>query len=286
MRIRQSDLKTWSRCPLSWRYQHIDNVPREQSAALTFGTVIHHCVLVMEEQQSLKAGLLAFETFWTDPEALEAGLTPTYYVSGTSWEKYYDEGRDVLEAWWNLIQWEADVVLAREHHFVVPMVGTDHEVEGTVDKLAIRYLPKENRYAILVSDYKTNKKRPTYNYLAHDLQFSMYCYASTQPEFWTGISNGDDLFERYRDAPRVGEWVQLLGPTRIPAGERNELHYNRLRYAVNALADSVAMRIFVPNISGETCAGCDFRAHCGLPDTTLDEGGAGTTVNWSGQGRI
>jgi hypothetical protein len=41
--------------------------------------------------------------------------------------------------------------------------------------------------------------------------------------------------------------------------------------AVDAMAESVAMRIFVPNISGESCRYCEFRAVCGLPQ--LDENG-------------
>ena len=84
-------------------------------------------------------------------------------------------------------------------------------------------------------------------------------------------ADGQRLFEQTRDYPRRGEWVALTqGPLRLDAGERSQVHYNRLVYAVNALAESVAMRIFVPNISGETCKFCDFRAQCGLPDIQDD----------------
>lgn len=262
MRVRQSDLKTWQSCPLKLRFQKVDGIAREQSAALTFGTVLHTCVLVMEQAYDLNVGLDAFERYWTDPEQLEVGLTPTEYVKGTSWKKYYDEGPRILRDWWGIIQWESDDVIAREHTFSVP-IG-DHVLDGTVDKLLVRYLAPTNEYALVVSDYKTNRKEPTYGYLSHDLQFTAYCYATTQPEFWTGIADGEQLYERFRDWRRVGEWVQLVGPRRKDAGERNELHYARLRYAIKAFAESVSLGIYVPNISGETCLYCDYRKSCGL----------------------
>ena len=66
--------------------------------------------------------------------------------------------------------------------------------------------------------------------------------------------------------PRHGEWVALNGPKRMDAGERTQRHYNRLAYAVDAIAESVAQRIFPPNISGEACLYCDYRKPCGLPE--------------------
>lgn len=267
MRVRQSDLKTWQRCPLAWRFQHIDKMRREQSGALSFGTIIHAAVLLLEETRDLHAAITAFKGWWADPESLEPGLTPDYYVKATSWEKYAEEGVRILERWWELIQWEADVVIAREHHFIVPIGNDGNELEGTADKVAVRYLADVDRYAVLISDYKTSRKEPTYGYLAHDLQFSAYCYATTRPEFWEGLPNGQQMYEQYADAPRVGEWVQLLGPRRKSAGERTEMHYNRLAYAVDQMVRSVDMRIFVPTISGDTCAYCDYRTPCGIdPD--------------------
>lgn len=590
MRLRQSDLKLFSRCPLAWRFQNIDHQPREQSGSLTFGTLIHAAVLRLEVSRDVEGAVDWFHQAWHDPAGIEEGLEPTYYVRGTSWRAYLDSGERVLRDWWSLIQWERDVVLAREYHFVVP-IG-DHELEGTVDKLAIRYLGKTDEYVVLLSDYKglaldtplptpdgwttmgkvmpgddlvggdgapcrvtgtsqihhrdcyritfsdgtsvvadaehlwevevgyvkpydvkilatadlvdhlrnpvtgqrqlripyvamdfkerglpldpyvlgawlgdgaaadgritkplprlfqeikargfevgpdissrdrsttrtvyglrtvlremgllqnkhipagylrgsrqqrldllrgvmdtdghwnftrkrcvlnttdehfarqvrelalslgygavtfattahgfgrfvdawqtwftpvgdevflarlpadyrvtppaksgrrlisaveriptvptrcvevdspdstylcgeqmvrthnTTKREPTYGYLAHDLQFTAYCYATTRPEFWGGLPDGLEMFQRHVGKRRLGEWVQLLGPKRMDAGERNQLHYNRLRYAVGAVADAITWRIFTPNISGETCLYCDFRQVCGLP---------------------
>jgi hypothetical protein len=265
VRVRQSELKTFQRCPLQLKFGKIDGIAREQSAALTFGTVMHEATLRMELAQDLAVGLRLFELWWTDPEQLEVGLTPTEYLRGTSWKKYHELGPRILADWWGLIQWEADDVIAREHHFVVP-VGTDHELEGTVDKLAIRYLAKTDEYVMLVSDYKTSRKEPTYGYLFHDLQFTAYCFATTQPEFWTGIQDGEKIWRRLQGVRRMGEWVQLVSspPRRKDAGERTDMHYSRLHYAIDQFAQSVSLGIYVPNLSGDVCMYCDFRKSCGL----------------------
>ena len=263
MNVRQSDLKTFQRCPLQFKFSKVDGLPRAQSAALTYGTVMHAAVLEMEEAQSLEVGLDAFERYWIDPEALEVGLTPTEYLKGTSWKKYHEEGPRILRDWWGIIQWESDDVIAREYTFSVP-IGDGHTLDGTIDKLAIRYIAKVDEYVVLVSDYKTSRREPTYGYLFHDLQFTAYAYATTQPEFWTGIQDGEAIYEAMADRRRMGEWVQLTGPRRKDAGERNGMHYARLRYAVNAFAATVDMGIFVPNLAGDVCMYCDFRESCGL----------------------
>lgn len=275
MQVRQSDLKTWSKCPLMYRWQHIDQLPRLQSGSLTFGSIMHVVVLWMETNllpsglPDLDRAIDYFYWLWADPTRLDPEYEIEYYVRGTNWRKFNDQGPEILRNWSQIIRWDSALTLAREYEFDVP-IGDGHVLHGTVDKLEIRYRAKENEWVVMVVDYKTDKKVPTYGYLEEDLQFSAYCYATLQPEFWTGIPNGEALFEKYRNHPRRGEWVSLVNPRRMDAGERIERHYNRLIMAVDNLALSVAFRIFVPNISGETCRYCDFRKQCGLPELMED----------------
>lgn len=270
--VRQSDLKTWARCPLTYKYQNIDKLDRTQSGALTFGTIIHDCVLYLETTQDLDGAVQRFHNMWDAPEDFDEALGQVgqtlkidYYLKGTDWKKYRAEGERILTAWWGLIQWESDHVLAREYEFDVP-IGDGHMLHGTIDKLALRYMPSLNSRVVLVSDYKTSRKEPTYDWLADDLQFTAYSYATTRPEFWAGILNGEALYDELADSPRWGEWVQLKGPKRKDAGVRDQHHYNRLIVAVNEMVRSIQSRIFVPNISGETCKYCEFRDNCGLPE--------------------
>ena len=269
MRVRQSDLKTWNKCPLMYRFQHIDGLPREQSGSLTFGSILHDCVLWLEVHQDLAGAITRFQELWIQPTLLDPTYQPQYYVRGTSWKKFMEAGPKILSDWWKIISWDSAHVIAREHYFEVP-IGNGHTLCGTADKIELRYRAEINQYVIQISDYKTDKKTPTYDYLAEDLQFSAYGFASTQREFWTDEIGGEEAFLRYRDLPRYGEWVQLTGPKRMDAGIREVRHYNRVVMAVNALAESVAMRIFVPTISGESCRYCEFRKQCGLPELDPD----------------
>lgn len=271
MRVRQSDLKTWMKCPLLFKFQNVDGLPREQSGSLTYGSILHDCVLFMEVNQDLAGAVARFHELWQAPTLLGAEYHIDYYVKGTNWKKFNDEGPRVLKDWWSIISWDAALTLAREYSFEVPVGSSGNTLVGTVDKLEVKFRADVGSYVVNVSDYKTNKKTPTYDYLAEDLQFSAYGYATTRPEFWTGIPNGQALFEQYRDLPRYGEWVQLTTPRRMDAGVRTQRHYNRVGMAVDGLADSLAMGIFVPNISGETCRYCEYRKPCGLPE--LDENG-------------
>lgn len=273
MRVRQSDLKTWNACPLKYRFQHIDRLPREQSGSLTFGSIVHDCVLWLEVHQDLEGAIARFQRLWTHPTELDPTYEPQYYVRGTSWKKFMEKGPRILRDWWAIISWDSALTLAREHTFEVP-IGDGHTLHGTVDKLEVGYRPDINGGlggpVLKIVDYKTNAKVPTYDYLAEDLQFSAYAYASTRPKFWANIG-GEAAWRRYQDLPRYGEWVQLTAPKRMDAGIREQRHYNRIAMAVNALAESVAMRIFVPNISGESCRYCEYRKPCGLPE--LNENG-------------
>lgn len=280
MKVRQSDLKTWSKCPLMYRWQHIENLPRLEGGSAAFGTVIHDVVLWLEVHKDLDGAIQRFKELWTFPErVLHQGvpLRIDYYEKGRNWVKFMGMGPELLERWWNIIQWDTDLTLAREFTFDVP-IGNGHQLTGTIDKLVLRYRAATDEWVVLISDYKTNAKVPTYEYIEEDLQFSAYAYASLQEEFWVQLAlslgrteaEGRAMFQEYKDLARYGEWVALQTSKRMDAGIREERHYNRLIMAVNALADSVAMRIFVPTISGETCRWCDFRKQCGLPELMDD----------------
>lgn len=288
MIVRQSMIKAFMDCALKYKYEHIDGLPREQSSALTWGSVMHESVERLEvamesddedtRQNALDSTLTWFTDAWAEPaKVLGPEYEIDYYLPRTSWQSLYDEGKEILTRWHGHQQWESDVVLAREYTFTVDVPGTEHQLSGTLDRLALRYVGKLGRNVVQVVDYKTSKRRPTYDYLQHDLQFTAYSFATERPEFWTGIENGEEIYERMKDAPRHNEWIHLRGPHRLDAGERTANHYMRLIYAIDQIADSIAMGIFVPDISGTNCTFCDFRKECGLP--SLAEEGYMEEVN-------
>lgn len=261
MIVRQSMLKTWQSCPEKVRFE-LEGHPRKQSCALTFGSVIHAAVEVLEAR-GLQEALTYFEWAWNSPEQIDPTYKIDYYLNGRTWLKYRTNGRRILSEWAALYAWNTDVVLAREHFFEVP-IGDGHTLRGTADKVSIRN--GVDGPELVVGDYKTNATEPTYEWLEDDLQFTAYCWASTRPEFWATFSDGQERWLRYQDLPRRGEWVQLTAPKVKSAGLRGPQQYNRLIRAVNQLARSVESGIYVPTLSGASCKWCDFREMCGLPD--------------------
>lgn len=266
MIFRQSSIRLFQECPLRFRFQ-ADGMAREQSSAMSFGSVIHEAIMELEVNYDLARGVAKFDSMWDDlPNAIDQfgkSLEYNYLIPRYNHDTYRDLGHRILRDWWMLVQWDTDVVLAREYAFDVP-ISEGHRLIGTVDKVVLRTM-KDGSIAVVTVDYKTGSKQPTREYLAHDIQFSSYCYATTQPEFWTGIPNGAELFEQLRDAERHGEWIHVRTTKRIPAGIRTEMHYNRLRYACEQMQLSIDLGIFMPDLTGEKCEFCEFRKVCGLP---------------------
>lgn len=129
---------------------------------------------------------------------------------------------------------------------------------------------------------------PTHNsgvqpaYLRHDVQGSAYAYATTQRGFWMGnpeyhtdgfdAERGAELFARTQGAARKFWWINLNTFKWVDAGFRGPRDYERLRLAVQAVADSVQAEIFPLNLSGEVCQWCSFRDVCGGVGLDDDEG--------------
>lgn len=212
--LRQSDISTWGRCPLKYRYQYIDNYPRLQSGALTFGSIVHDVVMQLELTQDVEAAVALFKKYWAEPTLLDPSYKIDFYLRATNWTKYLDEGERMIRDWWEIIRWESDVVLGREFSFDVP-IGDGHVLHGTIDKLAVRQHPKYGR-VVLVSDYKTNAKVPTYEWLEDNIQFTAYCRSPEAPVLMA------DLTWRPIGDLREGDQIMAVDeePVARPSGAR------------------------------------------------------------------
>jgi hypothetical protein len=119
-----------------------------------------------------------------------------------------------------------------------------------------------------VADYKTGKTSP---YLRYNVQFTAYIYATYQDEFWGSVPDGEQWKKKVGSLPRTATWIDLKSTPfkEVSAGTREEADFRRLEKTCNALASSVEAEIFVPTLSGESCAYCDFYDECGLPEGNL-----------------
>lgn len=306
--IRQSDLSSWSRCNLQKYYydraHHDPDAPQGESLSATvYGTVVHYALQVLEtgmhegDEHALERALSTFRHFWTHPD--ELGERITEWLPRQTWGGLKQRGQIAIRDHHALLSKDESNLLALEYQFAVPLRLGDrlHTVTGTIDRLAVK---RYNRKPYLSIDDNKTGKQPTY--LRWNMQGSVYAWASTLEEFWTGwpgsgmgelatfdgetvlnleaalSSHGYRLHEgspdhRYPLAARRFRWINLQDIKFADGGWRTERDYARAHLAVDAYIRACEAGIYSVNTTGEVCRYCPFRKTCagiGLPDE--DEG--------------
>jgi RecB family exonuclease len=269
MRFSASRLKTWMNCSLQAKYKYIDRLPEDRvHAAAVFGSCMHLALDRFNSGQLDLAGAKKlFADAWTNPK--KYGLEePMLWAPRTSFGQYMKSGKDALDAYAERVSWRGRLVIATEHSFLVTL--GDYELTGVVDHLEVTK-DRKGRECLMVLDHKTGRT-PTIAQLQADIQFSLYSYASRQPEFWLG--NGPDFppmelgewhMEMTKDLPRLHIWHSVMQGKEYNCGERDEADFERLHRALQQIERAMELEVFVPDISGESCGWCPYREPCRLP---------------------
>lgn len=266
MRVSFSMLNMWMQCPLQARFHYVDKLERLNNSAASFGNCIHHSLEMYNKTGDVDGALKEFARVWEEPELIGAGFD--YYIKGTSYGSYYARGVEILREYHEKQKWNARTILATEHPFLVPL--GEHELVGFVDLVEMRRAPN-GKDTIRIIDYKTSKKAPWANELRFNQQFTAYLWAADQEEFWLGngpdfppMANGEFLWGALRDTPRIGIWYHLNNNKELSCGERTDEDYMRLYRAVCEIDRAIQNKVYVPDISGETCGFCPYTEPCGL----------------------
>lgn len=260
MRFSASRLTTWMHCPLQAKFKYIDRLPEQQNAKASFGTCIHHALEQYNHTADLELAKATFRDVWEHPEKL--GVAPDYWPKFTTYSSLLSRGLQILDEYHEKQKWDSRDVLATEHRFLVPM--GEHEITGVVDLLEIRKSGR-GKDLLRIVDYKSSSRKPTLAELALNVQFSMYDYASREPEFWVGngpdfpgIPNGEWMYETLADLPRRNIWYHLWGNAEIDAGSREPEDFMRMYRAFQQIERAIDNEVFVPDISGASCTVCAY----------------------------
>lgn len=261
-------------CQAKAKYQYVDRLPTEHNAKTVFGTVIHHALEQYNNTRNLDRAIDTFHDWWDNPE--KAGY-PDHgrWPRGSNFGGLRRKGEEILRHQHLEVGWDKREVLATEHGFCVPF--GEHELIGYVDLLEVRRSGNGNEL-LRVVDYKSGSWKPNRGALALDLQFTVYDYASRQPEFWVGgmdpdfpgLPNGQWLWETHKDMPRRNIWWHLMGPKEIDAGSRDETDFKRMYLLCEQIQRAYEVDLFIPTI-GEACVLCDFNEQCGVSIPTEEE---------------
>jgi hypothetical protein len=288
--VHQSMISSWMRCPTAFKYDRA-GLPRRQTSALSYGSVMHYALEVYTRKrvegvpldQAVKIAQETFDFYW-NPINIEPICQPVdLWLRGQSYSGLRRKGIQALAEYAELTKYDEHEQLATEFSFQVPIDGTwdedleqPHILAGTIDKLAVRYYGRHE--TLCVDDFKSGREYP---YLRQNLQFSAYCMATTRIEFWTGWNGedgfgkqmGEHLYNRFKNAPRRGTWINVKQIKMQDAGWRGPEDYRRFAIAVEQIVASMKADIYPLNISGETCQFCEYRSVCtgtGIP--TNDHG--------------
>lgn len=269
MRFSASRLSAWMECSLAARYRYSERLPRRQSGAASFGTVVHHALQTYYDSRGNKdLALKTFKQNWFRPERL--GVAPDYYPPRTSFAQYRQRGIEMIERVHEEHRWQGFTVVATEQPFLVPF--GEHELTGFIDLIGIEKSGTGTELLQII-DFKTSSKIPSPAALALDVQFTCYAYAVSQREFWVGVDgdpkfngvvNGEWLWETVaKSMPVRCIWWALYNGRRIDAGPRVEADYGRLYRVCAEVEKADRMGIAVPKI-GEACNLCDYQEMCSL----------------------
>lgn len=267
MRVSNSLIETWMKCPLQARFKYLERLPTKKTSRMTFGICVHAALEHYNNTGDIEASIEMFLDLWDNPEKVNA--VPEIWPKGTTHGGFRERGLEMLKDYDERQGWEKRIILAQEHRFLVP-IG-DHELTGVVDLLELKKSGR-GKPTLRIVDYKSGSKAPWKNTLRLNTQFTIYDYASRQKEFWLG--NGPDfqpihpdaeqMWEDYKDIPRRGIYFHLLGSKEIDAGDRDQADFERLYRVISEIARALEHEVFVPVLSADTCVFCDFTEPCGV----------------------
>lgn len=300
MKIRQSDLNAAQRC---FQQKHLldeqlkaTGVRGQTNSMTVFGTVVHYAVQILEQHHhagrddALDVALATFEHYW-EPDNIRQ-LEPqgiNIWLPSTNYSQLRQRGRKALKDYYERLKLDQGMLLALEYTWTVPIEidNQPHELTGTADRLCLRVGAKGPYLS--VEDFKTGK-RPTY--MRQLVQWTVYSYASTQPQFWEGFGEAiqpvvhqlqhrrGNKFTLWHDntslplIPRRGKWINMGQQGTVSfhdVGWRNETDYARLRVQLREYINAHTHNVYPLTLVGEVCHYCPFSRNGGCGGVPISE---------------
>jgi len=220
-------------CPLCYKLQYLDGLKTKYRWYFSFGSTMHLCTeyffkVKVPPPPSLDDLLQFYEENW-----LSAG-----YDSAEEEQHYKAYGREILAKFWEIHSTDFQMPLAVERLFYIDIDGI--KLRGFIDRV-----DKLESGGLSIVDYKTNKELFTRDYLASDLQLTLYQLAAEQT--WQLPVEELTLYH-------------LRSNTPCTCGPRDKGQLEQARQLVLEVAENIARQHF-PATENQYCP-CDFAEHC------------------------
>jgi putative RecB family exonuclease len=228
-----TQISLYRSCPLCYKLQYIDGLRPKDRSYFSFGTTMHDAVehffrVNTPPPPSLVELLQYYEQNW-----LSQG-----YESPEEEARYKDYGRDILKRFWEIHNADFHLPVALERNFNIDIEGI--KLRGFIDRV-----DKLDSGGLSIIDYKTNKELFTADYLADDLQLTIYQMAAEQT--WKLPVERLTLYHLRSNTP-------CQCPPRVRA------QIEQARQLILEVADGINRSNF-PAAEGQFCP-CDFPEHC------------------------
>ena len=116
MKFNPSLLKKFQECNLQYKLaQEHPDVVELQSAAASFGTLVHKCIEMYLQGRSVDDCVDFFKLVWDDPSVM--GIAPDYYHNNTSHESYREKGIKAITEYHEEFKWSSREVIGTEIRF-------------------------------------------------------------------------------------------------------------------------------------------------------------------------
>jgi putative RecB family exonuclease len=166
-----TQISLYQSCPLCYKLQYIDGLEAKEKGYFSFGTTMHDCAeyffkVKVPPPPTLEQMLDFYERHW-----LSEG-----YESAEEEAEYKAYGRELLTKFWEIHQADFRMPIAVEHKFTIDIGNI--KLTGRIDRV-----DKLDSGGLSIIDYKTNKELFTQEYIANDLQLTLYQLAVEQSWF-------------------------------------------------------------------------------------------------------
>ncbi len=233
-----TQLETYERCPLQYKYQYIMRVPTTPSASLSFGDTIHKTMqyfyneFMKDKTVPLEKLLRIYKNSWI----------PLGYASADHEKRMKSEGIKILTGYFDKYHNRQIDILATEKPFKIKLYDQIF-ITGKIDRI-----DRGVGSTIEIVDYKTGKK-PTDKDLKKSLQLSIYALAATN----RGLYN-----KKLRDVNLVFYYLQT--GDRISFKKTPE-EISDTKTRIKTIVDEIKSSAYDPKV-GPWCDFCPFKMIC------------------------
>jgi DNA helicase-2/ATP-dependent DNA helicase PcrA len=236
-------IQRYRRCPRSYRYRHVLDVPARPHHGMVFGNAVHRAIAHLNQSLldgaplSLRSVEDHFRAFWRS----EGFLSPEHE------QLRFDEGLEALRDLRRHVLEEGTVPELVEHRFMTPM--GDVKLVGVFDRV------DRHEDGGVIIDYKTSGQRTpeeAQEAARKDLQLAIYALA---------------FEDRFGELPHRVELHYLTPALVIGSSPPRDTTLASARKAIDTVAKGVRAGRFPPTPSMHVCRMCAYNGIC--PDRRL-----------------